>query len=190
VTVAVAARWSAGRGSVQPEATESTLIARARSGDERAFAELVTRHRKHIWAVCVRITNNGSDAEDALQEALTAAWQHLDKFRGDAKFSTWMHRIAANAALSVVRRRRDVLTDDFELEDTGSDQYREFDETDRVQAALRQVPPDFRAALVLREYGGLSYDEIAVHQGIPVATVKSRLNRAKKALAEALTVSG
>jgi RNA polymerase sigma factor (sigma-70 family) len=171
---------------VDSEVGERTLISRAQAGDERAFAELVTRHKRHIWAVCVRITNNTSDAEDALQEALTAAWQHLDKFRGDAKFSTWMHRIAANAALAVVRRRRDVLTDEFELEDTGSDAYRDFDETDRVQAALRTIPPDFRAALVLREYGGLTYDEIAVHQGIPVATVKSRLNRAKKALAEAL----
>jgi RNA polymerase sigma factor (sigma-70 family) len=174
---------------VDPDATERDLVARARNGDDRAFTELVTRHKKHIWAVCVRITNNGSDAEDALQEALTAAWQHLDKFRGDAKFSTWMHRIAANAALSVVRRRKDVVMDDFELEDTGTDQYREFDETDRVQAALRLVPTDFRTALVLREYGGLSYEEIAVHQGIPVATVKSRLNRAKKSLAEALGVA-
>jgi RNA polymerase sigma-70 factor (ECF subfamily) len=174
---------------VDPDATERDLVARARNGDDRAFTELVTRHKKHIWAVCVRITNNGSDAEDALQEALTAAWQHLDKFRGDAKFSTWLHRIAANAALSVVRRRRDVVLDDFELEDTGTDQYREFDETDRVQAALRLVPTDFRTALVLREYGGLSYEEIAVHQGIPVATVKSRLNRAKKSLAEALGVA-
>jgi RNA polymerase sigma factor (sigma-70 family) len=168
------------------ETSERALVARAQGGDERAFAELVTRHKKHIWAVCVRITNHGSDAEDALQEALTAAWQHLDKFRGDAKFSTWMHRIAANAALSVVRRRRDVILEDFDLEDTGRDPYREFDETDRVQAALRKIPNDFRAALVLREYGGLSYEEIAAHQGIPVATVKSRLNRAKKALAEAL----
>ncbi len=165
---------------------ESVLVKRARSGDDSAFAELVTRHRKHIWAVCVRITNNGSDAEDALQEALTAAWQHVATFRGDAKFSTWMHRIAANAALAVVRRRRDVLTDDVELEDTGRDAYREFDDTARVQEALRTIPSDLRAARVLREYGGLSYEEIAAHQGIPVATVKSRLNRAKKALAEAL----
>ncbi len=168
------------------DASERALVSRARNGDERAFAELVTRHQKHAWAVCVRITNNGADAEDALQETLTAAWQHLDKFRGEAKFSTWLHRIAANAALSVVRKRRDVVMDDFELENTGRDQYREFDETDRVQAALKKVPSDFRTALVLREYGGLTYEEIAVHQGIPVATVKSRLNRAKKALAEAL----
>lgn len=169
-------------------ATDSDLVTLAKGGDERAFAELVTRHKRHIWAVCVRITNNGADAEDALQEALTAAWQHLDKFRGDAKFSTWMHRIAANAALSVVRRRRDVVLQEFDLEDTGGDAYREFDETDRVQAALRTIPMDFRAALVLREYGGLSYEEIAQHQAIPVATVKSRLNRAKKALAVALGI--
>lgn len=173
---------------VDSDPTERALVARARGGDDRAFAELVTKHRSHIWAVCVRITNNGADAEDALQEALTAAWQHLDKFRGDAKFSTWMHRIAANAALSVVRRRRDTVMSEIEIEDNGRDQYREFDETDRVQAALRQVPNDFRAALVLREYGGLSYEEIAAHQGIPVATVKTRLNRARTALAVALGV--
>jgi RNA polymerase sigma factor (sigma-70 family) len=177
---------------VNSEVPESVLVKRAQGGDGQAFAELVTRHKKHIWAVCLRITNNGADAEDALQEALTAAWQHLDKFRGDAKFSTWMHRVAANAALAVVRRRRDVLVEDFEYGDTGiaddRDAYREFDDTDRVQAALRSIPPDFRAALVLREYGGLTYEEIASHQGIPVATVKSRLNRAKKALADALGI--
>lgn len=168
------------------DASERELINRARTRDDRAFEQLITLHRKHAWAVCVRITNNTADAEDALQDAMTAAWQHIDKYRGEAKFSTWLHRIAANAALSIVRRRRDIAVAEIEPDDPGHDAYREFDDRDRLQIALQRVPADFRTALVLREYGGLSYEEIAAHEGIGVQTVKSRIHRARSALATAL----
>ena len=166
---------------------EAALLDRARDKDPQAFIELVTRHRGAAWAVCLRITGNPHDAEDALQEALTAVWQNLDRFRGQARFSTWLHRIAANAALMVVRRRRDLPAEDDAFDvGAASDAFAAYDESDRVQAALRRIPEDFRVALVLREYGDLTYDEIAAHQGIPVQTVKSRLNRARRAMAELL----
>ena len=176
---------------MEPRDSERALLERAREGDDRAFEELVGLHKTHIWAVCVRITRNQSDAEDALQDALTAAWQHIGKFRGEAKFSTWMHRIAANAALSVVRRRKDVALADMQPEgmdivDDGPDEYERIAQVDRVQSALQQLPENFRVAIVLREYGDMTYEEIAVHQGVPLQTVKSRINRARTALATIL----
>ena len=168
-------------------ADNAALINGARAGDRRAFAKLVEPYRDRLWGVCVRITRNHADAEDALQECLIAAWQNLGKFRGESAFSTWMYRIAANAALALIRRRRDLSADGFELEDDGRDFTDSIADRDLVQAALRTVQPDFRVALVLREYGQLTYEEIAEHQGILVATVKTRINRARTALAAALT---
>lgn len=164
---------------------ESELVAQAATGDEQAFALLLDGCRQRSWAVVYRICGDAHDAEDALQDAAIAAWRHLDTFRGGARFSTWFYRIAANAALQVVRRRRDQPHAEIaELADThtgGID--------DRVtagmvvQTALAQLRPEFRAALVLREWGGLSYQEIADWQQVPIQTVKSRLNRARTAVA-------
>ena len=169
---------------------EAALVARARERDQVAFEQLVAAYRQRTWSVCYQICGNPQDAEDDLQDALVSAWQHLGRFRGEARFGTWLHRIAANAALGVVRRRRDVLVED--LETLGSPPLAAFDaydqvlEADRIEAALRHVPIDFRVALVLREYGDLTYEEIGRHQGVPVQTVKSRINRARTALREQL----
>ncbi len=168
---------------------ESRLLDRARRGDATAFERLVNDHAQRAWAVCYRITGNRHDAEDALQDTLIAAWQNLDRFRGESRLSTWLHRIAANASLAVVRRRRDVVMDELpagRAETGAADLYDRLAESDRIEVALRTLPEDFRVALVLREFGDLSYQEIAIHQGVPVQTVKSRLNRARAAMAAAL----
>ena len=167
---------------------EAELIARARTGDQHAFAALAGAHRARLWSICLRITGNEYDAEDALQEALTAAWLNLDKFRSDARFGTWAYRIASNAAIAVIRKRRDSPTDTFEHLDVadGGDFTEALAIRDRVNAALARIPEQFREALVLREYGDLTYDAIAEHQGVGVQTVKSRLNRARAALAAEL----
>ncbi len=86
---------------------DAELILLCRHGDQHAFAELVGRYRNNAWGVCLQITGNHTDAEDALQETLVAAWRNLDKFRGESRFNTWLHRIAANAALAVLRRRKE-----------------------------------------------------------------------------------
>ena len=146
------------------------------------------------WHVCLQITGNTHDAEDALQDTLTAAWQNLPKFRGDARFNTWLHRIAANAALAVVRRRKnsDSLDDsDGEYGILLEDPAPRFDEQvttiDAVRRALAQLPEDFRVAIVLAEFAALPYADIAEHQGVTVATVKTRIHRARKQLATLLT---
>ncbi|MDQ0693206.1 RNA polymerase sigma factor [Arthrobacter sp. W4I7] len=173
---------------INDDASEVSLIDRARAGDARAFEELLRPHRDKLWAVCVRVTGHPADAEDAVQECMVAIWRGLPRFRGESQFSTWIYRIAANAALGIVRRRREVPVEEiFDLPPNPG-----FEDAialhDEIQAALRKVPEDFRVALVLREYGGLTYEEIAEHQGIPIQTVKSRLNRARSAVRAALTV--
>lgn len=168
---------------------EATLLRRVRAGDEAAFVELIGPVRSAMWAVCVRITGNTHDAEDALQEALVAAWRNIDRFRADSRFSTWLFRIASNAALTVVRRRPDVADTVLEIPSDSRDPGDVVGDAERVQEALMSLPESFRVALVLRIYGDLSYEEIGLHQNIPVATVKSRLSRARSMLHDILVAN-
>src|SRR5271165_1039303 len=153
--------------------------------EKSVFAELVAADRSAVWAVRLRITGNRADAEDALQDTLLAAWRKLAQFRSDAKFSTWLFRIAANAALAIVRRRPETV-EIFDVVAMRGDPGDQVADADRVQTALMALPEVFRVALVLRIYGDLSYEDIAVHQGIPVQTVKSRLWRARSMMHELL----
>lgn len=160
---------------------DAATLDAARAGDVRAFSALMTPHRNRLWGVCLRITGNGTDAEDALQNAMLSIWRSLPRFRGESALSTYIYRIAANAALAVVRSRRyDVSMDEtFDLPDrrTGPD--------DAVairldmQAVLMAMSEDFRVALVLREYGAFTYEEIAEYQSVSLQTVKSRIFRAR-----------
>ncbi|GAC58423.1 putative RNA polymerase ECF-type sigma factor [Gordonia hirsuta DSM 44140 = NBRC 16056] len=171
---------------VVDERDEAELVRAATAGDQQAFAELVGRHRNRLWAVCLRIAGNPHDAEDALQEALVAAWRGLRNFRGDAQFSTWMYRIASNAAIAQSKKRPLVVDPADREAPAPGDFTADVVWADRIELALAALPEVFRVTFVLRVYGDLSYQEIADHLEIPVQTVRSRLNRAKKALAEQL----
>lgn len=164
--------------------TDGELLALCRQGYETAFAELVGRYRNRLWSICFRVTGNREDAEEAVQDTLTSAWQNLHKFRGDAKVSTWLYRIAANASLAIVRKRKETVADldVIELEDPAPLTADRVADVDAVRRALSELPEDFRVAVVLREFAEMSYADIAEHQGIPVATVKTRINRARKQL--------
>lgn len=158
----------------------------ARDGDERAFAELVERSRRRLFAVCIRITGDEHTAHDAVQAALLDAWRALPRFEGRSTFSTWVCQVGHRAALAQVRRRRaepmaEVPEPDgpFRLDETVA-------AVSAVRWALDKLPPDFRSALVLREYGELSYQEIANAQGVRVETVKTRIARARRAVAAVL----
>ena len=175
---------------------EPVLLGWARQGDERAFAALVEPHARKVRAVCLRIVADDQLAQDAVQDALLAAWRNIATFEGRARFSTWLCQIAHNAALALVRRQRAEPVEDIaaqrgqqlargnKLEDADT-----VDEVHLVRWALEKLPPDFRAALVLREYGGLSYQEIADTQDIPIDTVKSRIARARQGMAALLMAS-
>lgn len=171
---------------------EHELVTRAQAGDEKAFAELVTDANRRMWAVAVSVTGNSHDAEDAVQNAMIAAWKNIGKFRPDARFSTWAYRITSNAALQIVRARRAVPDEDAGADevDTSSPVQDQVPVTIVVRQALDGLDPVFKEALVLREYAGLSLDEIAAHQKTRPATAKTRLHRARSKVRENLTAAG
>ena len=176
--------------------SDAELTSAAQAGGRSELDELLRRHYDRIFAVCRRITGNDSDAADAAQEALISIVRSLHRFDGRSSFSTWAYRVATNASLDELRRRRRrpvLAVDDLdrpqgELVDpdagTRIDAVSERMELDDALAAL---PVDFRVPLVLRDIAGLDYAEIAETLGIPAGTVKSRIARGRASLANALS---
>jgi len=164
---------------------ERTLIARSRAGDLEAYDHVVGIYQDRVYQVAYRITGNREDAWDAAQEALLRAYQGLRSFRGDAGFGTWLYRIAVNAALDIVRRRPPRADDLDPLWAAADDPAAEAARRDvqrRIHQAIAALPPGQRAAIVLRDIQGLSYEEIARIQQVPLGTVRSRLARARETL--------
>ncbi|CAB4601178.1 unannotated protein [freshwater metagenome] len=168
---------------------DDLLIRKAKKGDAAAIDALLRTHYDTVRAVCHRIVVNKSDAEDATQVALISIVRALPQFDGRSKFSTWIYRIATNAALDEVRRirRRPMPTDKEAVYDTATpDATAAVDAQIDVSGALAQLPEEYRTTLVLRHVADLDYEEIAVIQGVPVGTVRSRLARGRAQLAEIL----
>jgi RNA polymerase sigma-70 factor (ECF subfamily) len=165
---------------------DQVLIARARAGDLEAFETLVRVHQDRIYNLAYRITGNHEDAADAAQEAFVRAFQGLARFRQDAAFGTWLHRIATNAALDLVRRRPAVspieLPADLSAPGGPEQEASRREISRRVQAALGAVPVEFRAAVVLRDLQGFAYEDIARVLQVPIGTVRSRISRGRDAL--------
>jgi RNA polymerase sigma-70 factor (ECF subfamily) len=156
---------------------------------------LLRTHHDRIHAVCRRITGNEADAADATQEALIAVVRGLPRFDGRSAFSTWVYRIATNASLDELRRRKrrpSVLgrTDNEhepELVDPSSDtRFGQIGEREEIERVLRDLPEEFRVPVVLRDVADLDYNEIATTLGVPVGTIKSRISRGRSMLAAAL----
>jgi len=168
---------------------DSLLVRRAKRGDQNAVDALLRVHYDTVRAVCHRIVINKSDAEDATQMALISIVRAIPSFDGRSKFSTWIYRIATNAALDEVRRikRRPLPTDKESVYDSpAGDQTQAVDAQMDVSAALAQLPEEYRTTIVLRHIADLDYEEIAAIQGVPVGTVRSRLARGRAQLAEIL----
>jgi RNA polymerase sigma-70 factor, ECF subfamily len=182
---------------------ESALVAQAKAGDQNAFAELVNRYERKIYRLAKNITRNDEDAEDVLQDAFLKAYTHLDNFKGDSKFYTWLVRIAVNEALMRLRKRKTdrsvPLDEPVELgqetvqreiavwEDNPEQQYSQEEWRRILDEAVDSLKPDFRTVFVLRDIEELSTEETAETLGISVPAVKSRLLRARLALRETLT---
>ncbi len=166
------------------------LVTRARDGDRQAFGELVWRYRERVINVVYRMCGNAELAEDAAQEAFVRAWQHLGRYRHRGTFHAWLCRIAINCALDHLRREKptaDIEVLPLEGREPGPEaQAARRELRERVRMAVLDLPPASRAALVLREYEGLSYREIAEALDIPLGTVMSRLNYARSTLREQL----
>ena len=170
-------------------APDDLLIQRAKRGDSVATDTLLRMHYDSVRAVCHRIVVNKADAEDATQHALISIVRALPGFDGRAKFSTWVYRIATNAALDEVRRirRRPTPTDiDATFVLPVADGTGAVEAQMDVAQALALLPEEYRTTMVLRHVADLDYEEIAEIQGVPVGTVRSRLARGRTQLANIL----
>ena len=169
---------------------ELELITQAQQGDRRAFGELIRLNRERVINVVYRMCGDANLAEDAAQEAFIRAWQHLPNYRPRSPFRNWVYRIATNVALDFLRREKETMDVDalpLAASDRGPEATVERKERgERVRQAVLALPPASRTVLVLREYEGLSYREIADAVGIPVGTVMSRLNYARTRLRQTL----
>ena len=178
--------------------SDEELVARARKGDRPAFAHLVDRHRASVFNLTFRIVGNREDAEEAAQDVFVRAYRSLDRFRGDARFATWLYRIAVNVSLSSVRRsRRDLSTtslsepeadDDgapMQIPDTSANPAERFEQAEfreQVRNLVSSLPPVYSAVISMYHIQSLSYDEISEALELPIGTVKARLFRARAAL--------
>lgn len=191
-----------GLGSPAVPASDAELLAAHCAGDPEAFAEIVRRHRDRLWAVALRTTGDPEEAADAVQDALISAYRRADQFRGDSAVTTWLHRIVVNASLDRMRRRavRPWVPLPEESGETGSraalaDRAALVDPRDaldaretslEISAALAELPPDQRAAIVLVDLEGWSVEEAARILDCPTGTVKSRCSRGRAKLARRL----
>jgi len=173
------------RGADEP--SDAELLRRHLAGDSDAFGTLFSRHSGRLWAVALRTVGDPEDAADALQEAMISAFRRAGDFRGDSAVSTWLHRIVVNAAVDRLRRRptRTVSwpSDPDELEPFFTPGAADATETRLdVDAALRMLPPQQRAALVLVDMMGYPVAEVAAILGVSQGTVKSRCARGRARL--------
>ncbi|HVZ64826.1 MAG TPA: sigma-70 family RNA polymerase sigma factor [Lacunisphaera sp.] len=182
-------------------ADDPEILRRARAGDETAFGTLMRTHYEPIFRLVYAMVRNEHDARDICQEVWVTVWKQLPGFRGDARFSTWLHPIAVRRAIDHLRKRRrwfdrflpfgvDDDTVESVPEPTTNEDSRgraeQAERTERLNQALALLPAKQRAVLALREIQGLSYDEIARVTGIPPGTVMSRLYHARRLLAQKL----
>jgi len=187
---------------LKKEPPDSELVGLAKAGDAGAFSELVVRHEANIYGLCLKMLRNPEDAEDCLQEVFIKAFESLPGFREEARFSTWLYRIATNACLMRIRKKKlDTVSLDRPL-DLGDAEipHEVADWTEdpsagvlskELSAVLKQhineLPPDNRIVFLLRDIHGVPTEETAGILGLSVPAVKSRLHRARLYLRERLT---
>lgn len=167
---------------------EDLWIERARAGDEDAFRMLMDRHRDYAYAIALRITRSREDAEDVVQQAFVRAWFALGRFRGDASFATWLHRIVARRALdraTRIRLWRSREDDSVAAVPVTSDEPRDVFLLRRLEALMRNLSAAQRAVLTLHYWQDATVEEIATTLGMRANTVKTHLSRARAALRKA-----
>lgn len=190
----------AGVPSTAIPAEEAELVARARGGDQDAFAVLVRQHQRQVYALAMRMLHDEEEAVEATQEVFLAAWRYLPRFRGDARVGTWLYRITYRHCLKVAeQRRRDAQ---IRAELAGASARAEQPEmrlsqfhaqsaigelADLVRTEIGKLPPKYRAVLALRHLQDQSYEEMAAALRMPIGTVKTHLFRARAMLKQRLT---
>lgn len=184
---------------------EERLIEACRQGDREAFRQLFELHKDRVWSIALHFIGDETAARDISQQVFLKLFTAINRFRGEAMFSTWLYRMTVNACLDEQRRRKRFLSFDFfktgdgELNTMDKQQARQFDQglvqEDRhaqlelstaVKSAVKELKPKLRIAILLKYFEGLSYEEMAAALGCSAGTVASRLNRGHKELARKL----
>ena len=181
---------------------DQELVERVQRGDKHAFDLLVSKYQRKLGRLISRFVRDSGEAEDVTQDAFIKAYRALPGFRGESAFYTWLYRIGINTAKNhlLANKRRAPTSTPFDVEDaesfeeasllrevsTPENELMSKQVVDVVQSSLQQLPEDLRSALMLREIEGLSYEEIASVMNCPVGTVRSRIFRAREAVAENL----
>jgi RNA polymerase sigma-70 factor (ECF subfamily) len=181
---------------------DQQLVERVQRGDKGAFDLLVSKYQRKIFRLLSRLIRDQAEVEDVAQEAFIKAYRALPNFRGDSAFYTWLYRIAINTAKNhlVSQGRRAPTTTEADIEEAETfddgEHLRDLNTPDSmlltkqvgeaVNRAIDQLPEDLRTAIVLREIEGLSYEEIAESMNCPIGTVRSRIFRAREAIAQEL----
>lgn len=179
------------------EFDEIKLVERASGGDPAAFNQLMELHERRMYAVALRMCANREDAQDCLQEAMLRIYRAIGSFKGQSTFSTWVYRVTMNTCLDELRRKKnrhntslDNLLDMGWAPTDGNNvperQAIRAETRQQLHAAIKELPEDMRAAVVLRDIQGFSYDEIARMLDVNVGTIKSRISRGREKLREKL----
>lgn len=182
------------------------LITKAQQNNLEAFEQLVLGYQDRVYSHCLHLTMNPEDAQDLAQDVFVQAFKGLRSFRKESDFGTWLHRIAVNRWINLCRRNKKVVAFSLDepLQSGDSELIRELAATeegplerverqevkDQIQQALNKLPDEFRMALILRELEGYNYEDIASLLECSLGTVKSRINRGRKALKKELDKMG
>jgi len=185
--------------------TERELVSRARAGDTAAFEQLMLDNQDRVYTLCLRMTGDREDALDLAQEAFFNAWRGLSSFQGNSSFSTWVYRLASNACIDFLRKRKrrqqgesphSLDDEEAPLPEPADPRGSPEEELERrelrraVERGLQALPDHHRQVLVMRELSGMSYQEIGAVLDLDLGTVKSRIARARLALKKFLVQEG
>lgn len=171
--------------------TDEALLDRFQRGTQAAYEVLMRRHEDRIFGLALRMTGDRSDALEATQDTFISAFRQAASFRGDSSFGTWLYRIGINACRDLMRKRQrlpEPVADPSDRTETASTGRVEDLVVDRVDLAraLAELSEEYRQAVVLHDLGGVPYEEIAAVAGVPIGTIKSRISRGRRRLAEQL----
>lgn len=190
------------RGNIEAHGPENDLllVERVVAGDRRAFEPLVRKHEQRVFRVTLAVLGNAEDAEEAMQDAFVKAFRHIDQFRRESRFTTWLTRIAVNEALQKRQVRKSTLSLDevaesevkvlphrsYQWHDDPEKLYGKQEVRAMVEDAIRSLPPIYRETFVLRDVEGFRAEEAAEILGLTLPAIKSRLLRARLLMREAL----